>query len=71
MGLLRADQKLVAIDGMDGLCRNTFKGYQNLNRMQSLLYPVAYTTSENMLVCAPTGAVRISTSPDVWVLIEV
>lgn len=25
--------------------------------MQSLVYPVAYRTSENMLICAPTGAV--------------
>jgi len=41
---------------MDGLCRRTFKGYKSLNRMQSLVYPVAYQTSENMLICAPTGA---------------
>ncbi|EON96555.1 putative activating signal cointegrator 1 complex subunit 3 protein [Phaeoacremonium minimum UCRPA7] len=34
----------------------TFKGYKTLNRMQSLVYPVAYKTSENMLICAPTGA---------------
>jgi antiviral helicase SLH1 len=39
------------------LCRNTFKGYKTLNRMQSLVYPVAHKTSENMLICAPTGAV--------------
>lgn len=25
--------------------------------MQSLVYPVAYNTNENMLICAPTGAV--------------
>lgn len=48
------------ISEMDGLCRMTFKGYKTLNRMQSLVYPVAYHTSENMLICAPTGAVRIS-----------
>ena len=42
---------------MDGLCRQTFKGYKSLNRMQSLVYPVAYNTNENMLICAPTGAV--------------
>ncbi|KAK0627137.1 Sec63 Brl domain-containing protein [Immersiella caudata] len=41
---------------MDGLCRGTFRGYTALNRMQSLVYPVAYKTSENMLICAPTGA---------------
>ncbi|KAK4495640.1 hypothetical protein PRZ48_012908 [Zasmidium cellare] len=49
-------QKLVQIKDMDGLCQRTFKGYKSLNRMQSLVYPVAYSTSENMLICAPTGA---------------
>ncbi|EER28537.1 activating signal cointegrator 1 complex subunit, putative [Coccidioides posadasii C735 delta SOWgp] len=56
VGTLGIDQKLVPISEMDGLCRGTFRGYQTLNRMQSLLYDVAYKTNENMLVCAPTGA---------------
>lgn len=56
-GTLWPGQKLVDIKDMDGLCRKTFKGYKTLNRMQSLVYPVAYKTSENMLICAPTGAV--------------
>ena len=56
VGTLAAGEKLVAISEMDGLCRRTFSGYKSLNRMQSLLYPVAYHTSENMLICAPTGA---------------
>lgn len=55
-GTLWPGQKLVRIADLDGLCRNTFKGYKTLNRMQSLVYPVAYKTSENMLICAPTGA---------------
>lgn len=55
-GVLGPGQKLVMIKDMDGLCRITFKGYKSLNRMQSLVYPVAYKTSENMLICAPTGA---------------
>ena len=55
-GKLWPGQRLVNISEMDGLCRNTFKGYKTLNRMQSLVYPVAYKTSENMLICAPTGA---------------
>ncbi|EME41747.1 hypothetical protein DOTSEDRAFT_177082 [Dothistroma septosporum NZE10] len=50
------DQRLVQINELDGLCQRTFKGYKTLNRMQSLVYQVAYRTSENMLVCAPTGA---------------
>ncbi|EEP77956.1 potential translation-regulating helicase [Uncinocarpus reesii 1704] len=56
VGTLGVGQKLVSISEMDGLCRGTFKGYKTLNRMQSLLYDVAYKTNENMLICAPTGA---------------
>ena len=56
VGVLGTHQSLVQIKAMDGLCRRTFQGYKTLNRMQSLVYPVAYQTSENMLICAPTGA---------------
>ncbi|PLB44895.1 putative DEAD/DEAH box helicase [Aspergillus steynii IBT 23096] len=56
VGSLAANQKLVEIASLDGLCQGTFKGYKTLNRMQSLLYEVAYKTNENMLICAPTGA---------------
>ncbi|KAJ3568402.1 hypothetical protein NPX13_g6430 [Xylaria arbuscula] len=55
-GTLWPGHKLVNISDMDGLCRSTFKGYKTLNRMQSLVHPVAYKSSENMLICAPTGA---------------
>lgn len=55
-GTLGVGTKLVEVSEMDGLCRKTFKGYKSLNRMQSLVYPVAYKTNENMLICAPTGA---------------
>lgn len=55
-GVLAPGRRLLPIFEMDGLCRRTFKGYKNLNRMQSLVYPIAYKTSENMLICAPTGA---------------
>ena len=48
---------LAPIEDLDNLCRGTFKGYKTLNRVQSLVYPVAYKTNENMLICAPTGAV--------------
>ncbi|KAF2866013.1 Sec63 Brl domain-containing protein [Massariosphaeria phaeospora] len=56
VGALGAGRRLIEIKEMDGLCQRTFKGYKSLNRMQSLVYPVAYATSENMLICAPTGA---------------
>lgn len=50
------DSQLVRIEHLDFLCQSTFKNYQTLNKMQSLVFPVAYNTNENMLVCAPTGA---------------
>ncbi|OJJ33448.1 hypothetical protein ASPWEDRAFT_43509 [Aspergillus wentii DTO 134E9] len=56
VGTLGVGQKLVEIASLDGLCKGTFKGYKTLNRMQSLLFEVAYKTNENMLICAPTGA---------------
>ncbi|ODV95077.1 hypothetical protein PACTADRAFT_44149 [Pachysolen tannophilus NRRL Y-2460] len=49
-------EKIVYIKDLDFLCQGTFKDYKSLNRIQALLYPVAYNTNENMLVCAPTGA---------------
>lgn len=36
------------------------QAYKTLNRLQSIVYPVAYKSNENMLVCAPTGAVRFN-----------
>ena len=56
VGTLGMNKRLVTVADMDGLCQKTFKGYKTLNRMQSLVYPVAYGTNENMLICAPTGA---------------
>ena len=56
VGALGVGRKLIEISEMDGLCKRTFRGYKSLNRMQSLVYPVAYKTIENMLICAPTGA---------------
>ena len=50
------EKNLVKISDLNFLCQGTFKNYKNLNKMQSLVYPVAYNTNENMLVCAPTGA---------------
>lgn len=50
-----AEKDLIRIKDLDRLCQGTFP-YKTLNKMQSLVYPVAYKTQENMLVCAPTGA---------------
>jgi len=56
VGIVGVGRKLVEVAEMDGLCKKTFRGYTSLNRMQSLVYPVAYKTNENILICAPTGA---------------
>lgn len=48
--------ELIDISDLDVLCTLTFAGYKTLNRVQSLVFPVAYKTNENMLICAPTGA---------------
>ncbi|KAK9453183.1 Sec63 Brl domain-containing protein [Dipodascopsis uninucleata] len=53
---LNGKEKLINIDDLDIICKNTFKKYKTLNRVQSLVFPVAYGTNGNMLISAPTGA---------------
>ena len=36
--------------------RMVFKGFKKLNRIQSIVFDMAYNTNENLLVAAPTGA---------------
>lgn len=52
----RGSERLVSISELDDLCSGSFPGYSSLNRIQSIVYPTAYETNENMLICAPTGA---------------
>ncbi|WFD20052.1 RNA helicase [Malassezia caprae] len=52
----RTNERLITLDEMDVLCRGAFHQYKTLNRLQSAVYPMAYKTNENLLVCAPTGA---------------
>ncbi|KAJ3042101.1 activating signal cointegrator 1 complex subunit [Rhizophlyctis rosea] len=54
--MIGAQEKRVEISALDELAQRGFKRYKSLNRVQSIVYPVAYQTNENMLVCAPTGA---------------
>lgn len=53
---MRTDERYIPINEMDPICRGAFPGYKSLNRLQSAVYPLAYRTNENLLVCAPTGA---------------
>ncbi|KAL8280408.1 hypothetical protein RQP46_007056 [Phenoliferia psychrophenolica] len=50
------DELPIEIRSMDQWGQRTFHAYKSLNRLQSIVFPVAYSTNENMLVCAPTGA---------------
>lgn len=49
-------EKLVKVSELDDLLRLVFRGTKTLNRIQSIVYPAAYQTNENLLVSAPTGA---------------
>ncbi|GJJ07269.1 hypothetical protein Clacol_001469 [Clathrus columnatus] len=52
----RKHERSIPITELDGLARGAFPGYKSLNRIQSIVYPTAYGTNENLLICAPTGA---------------
>ena len=47
---------MIPISSLDEIGQLAFRGMKSLNRVQSIVYNSAYTTSQNMLVCAPTGA---------------
>ncbi|KAH7924026.1 Sec63-domain-containing protein [Leucogyrophana mollusca] len=52
----RESERLISVSELDELAKGSFPGYKSLNRIQSIVYPTAYRSNENMLVCAPTGA---------------
>ncbi|KAJ2162499.1 Pre-mRNA splicing [Coemansia sp. RSA 552] len=47
---------LVELSALPSWTHVAFKGTKELNRIQSRVYPTAFTTDDNMLICAPTGA---------------
>ncbi|KAL2915246.1 Pre-mRNA-splicing helicase BRR2 [Polyrhizophydium stewartii] len=51
-----ANEKLVAIEQLPAWAHPAFKNTRSLNRVQSKLYPAAFESDENFLLCAPTGA---------------
>lgn len=53
---LSVGNKRVQIEELDDVGRLAFANCKELNRIQSVVFPVAYHSNENMLVCAPTGA---------------
>jgi activating signal cointegrator complex subunit 3 len=50
------DIDLVKVSSLDTTGSLVFKDIKEFNRIQSEVFPVAYHTNENMLICAPTGA---------------
>jgi pre-mRNA-splicing helicase BRR2 len=54
--IIPKDEKLVLISELPEWTHAAFKGMDKLNRVQSKLAPVALESSENILLCAPTGA---------------
>ncbi|OSX59244.1 hypothetical protein POSPLADRAFT_1048584 [Postia placenta MAD-698-R-SB12] len=45
----RATERLIPVTELDDLAKGSFPGYTSLNRIQSIVYPTAYKSNENML----------------------
>lgn len=54
--IIPPDEKLVQISELPEWCQKGFEGIKSLNRIQSKLVNAALFGSDNMLLCAPTGA---------------
>lgn len=53
---LVSEDRLIPITAFEEWCRPAFSGIKHLNAMQSLVFESAYFSTNNVLVCAPTGA---------------
>uniref|UniRef100_A0A336MI52 CSON001544 protein n=1 Tax=Culicoides sonorensis TaxID=179676 RepID=A0A336MI52_CULSO len=53
---LDVGQNRIKISQLDEIGQIAFKGTKELNRIQTVVYPTAYHSNENLLICAPTGA---------------
>lgn len=54
--IIPADERLIPIAELPKWTHDAFKGMEKLNRIQSKMADTALKTSENVLLCAPTGA---------------
>ncbi|KAF9483938.1 Sec63-domain-containing protein [Pholiota conissans] len=52
----KSTERLIPISELEEVVKGSFPGYSSLNRIQSIVYPTAYGSNENLLICAPTGA---------------
>ncbi|KCV68921.1 hypothetical protein H696_04341 [Fonticula alba] len=53
---LAAGEELVPISSLPAWAKDAFPSATSLNRVQSRVFPCAFQSDENMLICAPTGA---------------
>ncbi|KAH8310481.1 hypothetical protein KR044_001580 [Drosophila immigrans] len=53
---LTVGNQRIKVADLDDIGQLAFANCKELNRIQSVVYPVAYHSNENLLVCAPTGA---------------
>ncbi|KAJ7283771.1 Sec63-domain-containing protein [Mycena rebaudengoi] len=52
----RSTERLIAVSELDPLAKGSFPGYTSLNRIQSIVFPTAYGSNENMLICGEPGS---------------
>jgi len=51
-----SEEPLVPVSALPPWARPAFAGMASLNRIQSRIFPAAFKSNVNLLVCAPTGA---------------
>eukprot|EP00760_Papus_ankaliazontas_P019676 PhM_4_TR18055/c0_g1_i1/m.41049/K18663/ASCC3; activating signal cointegrator complex subunit 3 len=54
--LLPQNERISIKHELPGWAQPAFEGFTHLNTVQTKVFPTAFHTDENMLVCAPTGA---------------
>ena len=50
------DFEHVRVSSLDPMGKACHEGTKQLNTIQSVVFPAAYNSLENLLICAPTGA---------------
>lgn len=53
---LKVGEDRIQIENLDDIGKMLFQNTKELNRIQSVVFPTAYHSNHNLLVCAPTGA---------------
>ncbi|KAG0709510.1 Sec63-domain-containing protein [Suillus ampliporus] len=51
----RQSERLISVSELDELAKGSFPGYSSLNRIQSIIFPTAYGSNENILVCGASS----------------